>query len=283
MIISKIVAREILDSRGNPTIEVDVGLEDGSSGRAAVPSGASTGTKEAVELRDKDPKRYLGKGVRNAVDNVNRTIAPNLMGMDVMDQARIEGRLLQLDGTENKTNLGANAILGVSIACAKAASNSLGISLYRYIGGLNANILPVPMMNILNGGRHADNNVDFQEFMIVPTCAHSFSQALRIGVETFHSLKKVLSQSGYSTAVGDEGGFAPSLKSNIQAIELIIEATQKAGYKAGEDVSIALDPAASEFLKTKLTYFISLTAQKRHPKKWLDSMLISQTATQLYQ
>ena len=255
MIISKIIAREILDSRGNPTIEVDVILEDGSLGRAAVPSGASTGTKEAIELRDKDAERYLGKGVRKAVDNVNRIIAPSIIGIDVRDQVEIDSKLIQLDGTENKSKLGANAILGVSIACAKAASSSLGIPLYRYIGGLNSNVLPVPMMNILNGGKHADNNVDFQEFMIMPVGAHSFSQALRMGVETFHSLKKVLSQHGYSTTVGDEGGFAPSLKSNIHAIELIIEAIEKAGYRAGEDICIALDPAASEFFKDQMYVF----------------------------
>jgi len=255
MLISQIIAREVLDSRGNPTIEVDVILEDGSSGRAAVPSGASTGTREAVELRDEDPRRYLGKGVRKAIDNVNRIIAPNIIGMDARDQVGIDIKLIQLDGTENKSKLGANAILGVSIACAKAASNSLGIPFYRYIGGLNANVLPVPMMNILNGGKHADNNVDFQEFMIMPAGAHSFSQALRMGVEVFHSLKRVLSQHGYSTTVGDEGGFAPSLKSNIQAIELIVEAIQKAGYRAGEDVFIALDPAASEFFENQTYVF----------------------------
>lgn len=263
MIISKIVAREILDSRGNPTVEVDVILEDGSLGRAAVPSGASTGTREAVELRDNDPKRFLGKGVRKAVDNVNWTIAYNLIGMDVMDQARLDGMLIQLDGTENKSNLGANAILGVSIACARAASHSLGTPLYRYIGGQNANILPVPMMNILNAGKHADNNVDFQEVMIVLVGAHSFSEALRIGVEIFHSLKKVLSQGGYSTTVGDEGGFAPSLKSNTQAIELIIEAIEKAGYKAGEEVFIALDPAASEFFEDKAYVFHKSDGSKK--------------------
>ncbi|HEX3033626.1 MAG TPA: phosphopyruvate hydratase [Thermodesulfobacteriota bacterium] len=255
MKISKIISREILDSRGNPTIEVDVILEDGSLGRAAVPSGASTGTREAVELRDGDVKRYLGKGVRKAVENVNQTIASNITGMDARDQSKIDSTLIQLDGTENKSKLGANAILGVSIACAKAASNSLGVPLYRYIGGSDANVLPVPMMNILNGGRHADNNVDFQEFMIMPLGAQSFSQALRMGAETFHSLKKVLSQGGYSTTVGDEGGFAPSLKSNIQAIELIIEGIQKAGYKAGEDIYIALDPAASEFFEDQTYVF----------------------------
>lgn len=255
MIISKITAREILDSRGNPTIEIDVILEDGSRGRAAVPSGASTGTKEAVELRDGDPKRYLGKGVRKAIDNVNRIIAPNIIGMDAMDQVAIDSKLIQIDGTENKSKLGANAILGISIACAKAASNSLGIPLYKYIGGLNANVLPIPMMNILNGGRHADNNVDFQEFMIMPTGADSFSRALRMGVEVFHSLRNSLSQRGYRTTVGDEGGFAPSLKSNIQAIELIIEAVEKSGYRAGEDVFIALDPAASEFYEDKTYLF----------------------------
>lgn len=267
MIISKIVAREILNSRGNPTVEVDVILEDGLLGRAAVPSGASTGTREAVELRDNDPKRYIGKGVRKAIDNVNRIIAPNLIGMNARDQARIDSSLIELDGTENKSKLGANAILGVSIACAKAASNSLGIPLYRYIGGVNANVLPVPMMNILNGGKHADNNVDFQEFMIVPAGAHSFFQALRIGVEIFHSLKKVLSQGGYSTTVGDEGGFAPSLKSNIQAIELIIEAIEKTGYRAGEDVFIALDPAASEFFEDKIYKFHKSDGSKKTPEE----------------
>jgi enolase len=212
MKISRITAREILDSRGYPTIEVDVKLEDGSFERAAVPSGASTGAKEAVEIRDKDPGRYLGKGVRKAIDNVNRIIAQNIKGMDVQDQVGIDAKLIQLDGTENKSNLGANAILGVSIACAQAASNSLGIPLYRYIGGLNANTLPTPMMNILNGGKHADNNVDFQEFMIMPAGAHSFSQALRIGVETFHSLKKVLSRRGYSTSVAYTGNSARLLQ-----------------------------------------------------------------------
>jgi enolase len=270
MIISKIIAREILDSRGNPTIEVDVILEDGSLGRAAIPSGASTGTREAVELRDNDPKRYIGKGVRKAIDNVNRIIAPNTVGMDVEDQVRIDGKLIELDGTENKSKLGANAILGVSIACAKAASNSLGIPLYRYIGGLNANVLPVPMMNIINGGKHADNNVDFQEFMIVPAGAHSFSQALRMGVETFHSLKKVLSQNGYSTTVGDEGGFAPGLKSNIQAIELIIEAIEKAGYRAGEDIFIALDPAASEFFEDRAYVFHKSGGSKKTSEEMVE-------------
>jgi enolase len=255
MIISKIIAREILDSRGNPTIEVDVKLANGLLGRAAVPSGASTGTKEAVELRDNDPNRYLGKGVRKAVDNVNGIIASNMKGIDVRDQLRIDSTLIQLDGTENKSNLGANAILGVSTACAKTASKAIGIPLYQYLGGLTANVLPVPMMNILNGGKHADNNVDFQEFMVMPLGAASFSQALRIGVETFYSLKKGLSQRGYRTTVGDEGGFAPSLKSNVQAIELIIEAIEKAGYKPGHDVFIALDPAASEFYEDKTYVF----------------------------
>jgi len=255
MIISKIIAREILDSRGNPTIEVDVKLANGLLGRAAVPSGASTGTKEAMELRDNDPNRYLGKGVRKAVDNVNGIIASNMKGIDVRDQLRIDSTLIQLDGTESKSNLGANAILGVSMACVKTASKAMGIPLYQYLGGLTANVLPVPMMNILNGGRHADNNVDFQEFMIMPLGARSFSEALRIGAETFHTLRKVLSQRGYRTTVGDEGGFAPSLKSNVQAIELIIEAIERAGYKAGEDVFIALDPAASEFYEDKAYVF----------------------------
>ncbi len=255
MIVSKITAREILDSRGNPTTEIDVILEDGSMGRAAVPSGASTGTREAAELRDNDPKLYLGKGVRKAVDNVNRVIGPNMIGMDVRNQVEIDSRLIQLDGTEDKSNLGANAILGVSIAGAKAASNSLGVPLYKHMGGLNANVLPVPMMNILNGGKHANNNLDFQEFMIIPAGARSFSEALRMGVETFHCLKKVLSQNGYSTTVGDEGGFAPSLKSNFQAIGLIIEAIKEAGYMAGVDVFIALDPAASEFFENETYVF----------------------------
>ncbi|QRN81552.1 MAG: phosphopyruvate hydratase [Nocardiopsis sp. BM-2018] len=247
--ITGIQAREILDSRGNPTIEVDVYVASGVIGRAAVPSGASTGEHEAVELRDGNPRRYLGKGVENAVNNVNDTIAQELMGMDALEQREIDQTLIALDGTPNKRNLGANAILGVSLAVAKAASEALELPLYRYIGGTNACTLPVPMMNIINGGAHADNNVDFQEFMVMPTGAESFREALRMGAEIFHALKGVLKGLGLNTAVGDEGGFAPDLKSNVQAVEVILEAIEKAGYKAGQDVEIALDPAASEFFK----------------------------------
>lgn len=244
--IIDVFAREILDSRANPTVEVEVVLEDGSIGRAAVPSGASTGQFEAVELRDKDPKRYNGKGVLTAVKNVNEVIAPELQGMDALDQVAIDKLLIDLDKTPNKGNLGANAILGVSLATAHAAANFLGISLYRYIGGANAKVLPVPMMNILNGGKHADNNVDLQEFMIMPAGATSFAEALRMGAETFHALKKVLGERGLSTAVGDEGGFAPNLASNEEAIKYIIEAIEKAGYVPGQDIFIALDAASSE-------------------------------------
>jgi enolase len=247
--IEHIHAREILDSRGNPTIEVDVYLEDGTLGRAAVPSGASTGTREAVELRDGDKGRYLGKGVLKAVENVNDKIAPELLDMDVTDQAGIDEMMIELDGTENKSNLGANAILGVSLACAHAAAKSLGLPLYRYIGGVSARTLPVPMMNILNGGRHADNSVDLQEFMAMPVGASSFSEALRWCAEVFHALRGVLKGRGYSTTVGDEGGFAPNLKANEEALEVIVEAIQKAGYTPGEQVAIALDPAASEMWK----------------------------------
>lgn len=245
--IVDVFAREILDSRGNPTIEVDVELESGVIGRAAVPSGASTGEHEAVELRDSDPKRYGGKGVRKAIENVNKTIAAEVIGFDALDQVAIDTLLCTLDGTLNKGKLGANAILGVSLATAKAAAQALDIPLYRHIGGTNAKTLPVPMMNILNGGKHADNNVDLQEFMIVPVSAESFAEALRMGVEVFHSLKSVLSKKGYNTSVGDEGGFAPSLKSNDQAIEVILEAIEKAKYKAGKQIYLALDPASSEF------------------------------------
>jgi enolase len=247
--IEHIHAREILDSRGNPTIEVDVYLEDGTLGRAAVPSGASTGTREAVELRDGDKGRYLGKGVLKAVENVNDKIAPELLDMDVTDQAGIDEMMIELDGTENKSNLGANAILGVSLACAHAAAKSLGLPLYRYIGGVSARTLPVPMMNILNGGKHADNSVDLQEFMAMPVGASSFSEALRWCAEVFHALRGVLKGRGYSTTVGDEGGFAPNLKANEEALEVIVEAIQKAGYTPGEQVALALDPAASEMWK----------------------------------
>jgi enolase len=245
--IDHIHAREILDSRGNPTVEADVILVDGAVGRAAVPSGASTGEHEAVELRDDDPKRFGGKGVLHAVKNINEVIAPKLKGMNAIDQSKLDRVLIELDGTPNKSNLGANALLAVSMATARAAANHQKLPLYRYLGGAGANTLPVPMMNIINGGAHADNNVDFQEFMIVPVGAPSFSEALRTGAEIFHTLKSVLKKKGYATSVGDEGGFAPNLKSNEEAIETIIEAIAQAGYAAGENVLLALDPAASEF------------------------------------
>ena len=248
--ISCVKAREILDSRGNPTIEVDVILKDGTTGRAAVPSGASTGKREALELRDTDkPKRYLGKGVQTAVKNVNEIIAHKLEGMDATRQVEIDSLLIKLDGTKSKEKLGANAMLGVSLAVAKAAANALCLPLYRYIGGTNARVLPVPMMNILNGGKHADNNMDIQEFMIVPIGADSFTEALRIGAEVFHNLRSVLKSKGYNTNVGDEGGFAPNLKTHEEALDLIMEAIKKAGYEAGRDIYLALDPAASEFYK----------------------------------
>ncbi len=245
-IIEDIVARQILDSRGNPTVEVEVVLSSGVIGRAAVPSGASTGVHEALELRDGDPSRYKGKGVEQAVANVNETIAQELIGWDATDQMEIDRLLIEMDGTPNKSNLGANAILGVSLAVAHAAAAALDLPLYRYLGGVAAHILPVPLMNILNGGKHAADSADFQEFMVVPVGAPSFSEALRMGVEIYHTLKEVLKQAGYTTNVGDEGGFAPSLKSNAEAFDLIIEAIQKAGYTPGEDVYLALDAAASE-------------------------------------
>jgi len=245
--ITSIKAREILDSRGNPTVEAEVSLECGVTGRAAVPSGASTGEHEAVELRDGEKGRYLGKGVRTAVKNVNEQIAAELQGLDALRQADVDRRMIELDGTANKGKLGANAILAVSLATARAAADALGLPLYRYLGGVNARLLPVPMMNILNGGSHADNNVDLQEFMVMPVGASRFSDSLRMGVEIFHNLKKVLSKKGYNTAVGDEGGFAPNLKSNEEALEVILEATQQAGFTPGKDVFIALDPASSEF------------------------------------
>src|SRR6267143_920374 len=246
-LIEEIHAREILDSRGNPTIEAEVMLIGGEVGRAAVPSGASTGEHEAVELRDEDKKRYAGKGVLKAVHNVNEIIAPEVAGMDALDQSEIDSVLITLDGSPTKSKLGANALLAVSLATARAAANYLEIPLYKYLGGPNARTLPVPMMNIINGGAHADNNVDFQEFMIVPVGAGRFSEALRMGAEIFHALKSVLKKKGYATSVGDEGGFAPNLKSNEEAIETIIEAIAQAGYQAGENVLLALDPAASEF------------------------------------
>jgi len=245
--IINVEAREILDSRGNPTVEVEVVLESGAVGRACVPSGASTGENEAVELRDGDSSRYGGKGVLKAVDNVNSVIAPEIELMDATDQLLIDRTMIQLDGTENKSNLGANAILGVSMAVARAAAEALGLPLYQYLGGIHARLLPTPMMNILNGGKHADNNVDLQEFMVMPVGAPTFREALRMGAEVFHSLKKVLGAKGYNTAVGDEGGFAPDLKSNEEALTVIMEAIEKAGYKPGDDVMIALDPAASSF------------------------------------
>ena len=246
--IARLAAREILDSRGHPTIEVDVVLENGQVGRAAVPSGASTGQHEALELRDGDPARYGGKGVTKAIRHVHDLIAPALVGKDVEQQALIDQTLIALDGTENKGRLGANAILGASLAVAKAAAAARGTPLYRYLGGQTATILPVPLMNVINGGAHADNSIDLQEFMIVPVGAATFAEALRVGAETFHSLSRVLKAHGYSTAVGDEGGFAPRLRSNVEAIELILEAIAKAGYRAGSQVALALDPAASEFL-----------------------------------
>ena len=247
MFISDVFAREILDSRGNPTVEVEVVLESGEMGRAAVPSGASTGIYEAVELRDGDKSRYLGKGVLNAVDNVNEIIAPELIGMNVFDQVGIDQMLIELDGSDNKGKLGANAILGVSMAVVKAAAEELGMPLFQYLGGVNAKVLPTPMMNIINGGEHADNNVDIQEFMVMPVGADSWAEALRMGAEIFHSLKSVLKGKGLNTAVGDEGGFAPNLGSNEEALMAIVEAIEKAGYKPGDEVKIAMDAAASSF------------------------------------
>ena len=245
-IITDVYAREILDSRGNPTVEVDVALESGAFGRAAVPSGASTGAFEAVEMRDGDKSRFIGKGVLNAVDNVNTIIAPALIGWDALDQVAIDEMLIELDGTDNKGKLGANAILGVSLAVAKAAAEYCGVPLYRYIGGANAKVLPAPMMNTLNGGKHADNTVDIQEFMVMPLGAESFAEALRMGTEVFHSLKKVLKGKGYNTAVGDEGGFAPNLSSNEEALAVIVEAIEAAGYVPGKDCFLAIDTAATE-------------------------------------
>jgi enolase len=259
--IVDVYAREILDSRGNPTLEVEVFLESGAFGRAAVPSGASTGEREAMELRDGDKARYLGKGVLKAIDNVNNVIAEEVIGMEAEDQVGIDMKMIELDGTEYKTNLGANAILGVSLAVAKAAAEEAGQPLYKYIGGANARELPLPMMNIINGGSHADNNVDIQEFMIMPAGASCFKEALRMGAEIFHALKGVLNGKGYSTAVGDEGGFAPNLKSNEEALEVIMEAIVKAGYKPGEDVLLALDVAASELFSDG-KYTLENEAQK---------------------
>ena len=261
--IVSIQAREILDSRGNPTVEADVTLEGGIKGRAAVPSGASTGEHEAVELRDGDQEHYLGKGVLQAVENVETVLAPELAGMDASNQRLIDATMIAIDGTENKARLGANAILAVSMACARASAAALKLPLYRYLGGVNACLLPTPMMNILNGGSHADSNVDFQEFMVMPVGAETFSDALRWGTEVFHTLKGVLKKKGYNTAVGDEGGFAPSLKSNDEAVELILEAIQLAGYTPGEQIAIALDPASSEFFNKETGKYVFKKSDKR--------------------
>ncbi len=269
--IDHIHAREILDSRGNPTVEVEVVTGEGVIGRAAVPSGASTGVHEAVELRDGQKDRYLGKGVLRAVENVNTTIAEELVGMDIFDQVGIDHYLIDLDGTDNKGNLGANALLGVSLAVAKAAAGSLGQPLYRYIGGVNANLMPVPMMNIINGGSHADNAIDIQEFMIMPVGADTFAEGLRMGAEVFHHLKKVLSGKGLSTNVGDEGGFAPNLSSNEEALDTILMAIEKAGYKPDEDFQLALDAASSEFYdKEKGLYILSGVGKQMDGAAWVD-------------
>ncbi len=262
--IIEIKGREILDSRGNPTVEVEVVTESGFVGRAAVPSGASTGQYEAVELRDQDKDRYLGKGVLKAVENVNETIARALIGVEVSDQRYLDDLMIELDGTDNKSELGANAILGVSLAAAKAAANECGMPLYRYVGGANAHILPVPMMNILNGGSHADNSIDFQEFMIMPLGADTFSEGLRMGTEVFHHLKSVLQSKGYSTNVGDEGGFAPNIKSNQEAVEIVLQSIEKAGYIPGDDFYIAMDAAASEFYdrENKVYHFAQSDGRK---------------------
>ena len=263
-VITEIRARQILDSRGNPTVEADIITQSGVIGRAAVPSGASTGKYEAVELRDKDKKLYLGKSVHKAVDNINSVIAGEIIGMDVFEQNLIDAIMLELDGTDNKKKLGANAMLAVSLAVARAAAQVSRQPLYRYIGGINANTLPVPLMNILNGGSHADNNIDFQEFMIVPVGAEFFSDGLRMGVEVFHHLKTVLKKKGYSTNVGDEGGFAPEIRSNEEAIETVLKAIETAGYKPGEDILIALDAASSEFYdkKKKVYHFVKSSGKK---------------------
>jgi enolase len=264
--IDLIIGREVLDSRGNPTVEADVHLRDGAFGRATVPSGASTGEHEALELRDGDKRRYLGKGVLEAVENINTVIARELGGREASQQSQIDQRMLDLDGTENKGKLGANAILAVSMAVCRAAARSAHMPLYRYLGGLNARLLPVPMMNILNGGVHADNTVDFQEFLIMPVGAEDFSTALRMGAETFHTLKKVLKDRGYNTSVGDEGGFAPALRSNVEAIELILEAIEKAGYSPGIDICLALDPASSEMFQDGQYVFFKSDKSKKSPE-----------------
>ncbi len=276
--IEEIFAREVIDSRGNPTIEVEVYTESGAFGRAMVPSGASTGEHEAVELRDKDPKRFGGKGVLTAVRNVNELISKELIGYSVLDQTIIDQKLIELDGTKNKGKLGANALLGVSMAVAKAAADLLGVSLYNYIGGVNARVLPTPMMNILNGGSHADNNVDFQEFMIMPVGAKTFKQAIQMGSEVFHSLKSVLKGMGLNTGVGDEGGFAPNLKSNEEALKVIVTAIEKAGYKPGKDVLLAMDVASSEFYdKTKKKYVLQGEGGKEFTSEELTNYYLGLT------
>ena len=268
--IAEVTGREILDSRGNPTVEVEVLLESGHGGRASVPSGASTGKHEALELRDKDPKRYLGKGVQKAVQHIHRVMAPKLLGMDALDQKAIDSAMLQWDGTPNKIRLGANAILGVSLACAKAAANYLGLPLYQHLGGLSATRLPLPMMNILNGGVHADNNLDLQECMILPTGAKSFKEALRMGVEVFHHLKTILNGKGYKTSVGDEGGFAPDLRSNEEAFSLILEAIRKSGYQPGKEVALGIDAAATEFYRNGAYFLKAEKKSKRTPSEMID-------------
>jgi len=268
--IVQVIGREILDSRGNPTIEVEVSLESGVRGMAAVPSGASTGEHEAIELRDGDPHRYLGRGVLKAVRNVNTHIGPKLIGLDVLDQSTIDRIMIQLDDSHNKGNLGANAILGTSLACAKAAAELLGVSLFRYLGGIRGHTMPLPQMNILNGGAHADNNLDFQEFMILPVGASTFGEALRLGAETFHHLKSVLKEGGHYTGVGDEGGFAPDLPSNEEAVEVILEAIRRAGYQPGRDIYIALDAAASQFFE-KETYVLKAGGTSpKSPREMVD-------------
>jgi len=271
-VIEFIEAREILDSRGNPTVEVDIVLEDGSMGRAAVPSGASTGEHEAVELRDGDKKRFKGKGVLKAVDNVNNLIAPEIVGLDALDQVDVDRTMIELDGTENKSKLGANAILGVSMATARAAADFLSLPLFKYLGSFHASLLPVPMANILNGGAHADNSVDFQEFMVMPVGADSCREGIRMIAEIFHTLKGILKDKGYSTSVGDEGGFAPNLKSNEEACELILQSIDKAGYKAGDEIYLALDPAASEFFDSKKGRYVFKKSDGRElaPEEMVD-------------
>jgi enolase len=268
--IVEVIGREILDSRGNPTVEAEVFLESGVRGRASVPSGASTGKHEALELRDNDPKRYLGKGVQKAVRNVNRVMAPKLLGMDGLDQKAIDTAMLQWDGTPNKTRLGANAILSVSLACAKAAANYLGLPLYRHLGGLSAARLPLPMMNILNGGVHADNNVDLQECMIIPVGAKSFGVALRMGAEVFHHLKSILKAKGYKTSVGDEGGFAPDLRSNEEAFSLILQAIRRSGYQPGREIALAIDAAATEFYRKRAYFLKAERKSKRTSAEMID-------------